>query len=571
MKKKSATLKLPVENRGCRDEADAPSMIAKPESALVLVGHGSTLNPDSSQPTHEHAGCIRRRGVFAEVHCAFWKEEPYLREVLRMVESAEVYVVPNFISEGYFTTEVIPRELRLLGKTTVFPRQVVHYCDPVGLHPSMTKLLLKRAAEVAPGVPRAETSLVIVGHGTGLNENSTKAIKDKVALIRGMECGFAEVLDAYMEEPPLVSDWLKLTACPNVVVVPFFIADGLHSWQDIPVLLGIEKEPGAAASEMDVFRHNPYELHGRRLFLSSAIGTEPLLADVILDQVEAFDAAEEKCGVGNAECGVEHPGCGEASSSSPSPFSSSSSKVPASARALGSDHRSRHADDAASPVHNLSAAFEKWLAAGGRRIGEVVILSQDDGSFLLRHEAEAASVDLARHTGPEAARELARYDAAGKFRPLKTAPTLRRGWEIAVPDTASLRQALDFLYPAAVANWWRWLEGEASAPTLRETLGRQTGIYRVTALIRDEDTIELVGGLCGKQCLRHVMWSLDGTAPWPHLSVNKQSAPGDRPEAGRPIPLLCFDTCPLLVGAARSIVRKHMKAAKEGDEPVMSS
>jgi sirohydrochlorin cobaltochelatase len=544
-------------------------MIAKPESALVLVGHGSTLNPDSSQPTHEHAGSIRRRGVFAEVHCGFWKEEPYLREVLRMVETADVYVVPNFISEGYFTTEVIPRELRLTGKTTVFRRQVVHYCDPVGLHPSMTKLLLKRAAEVAPGVPREETSLVIVGHGTGLNENSTKAIKDKVALIRGMECGFAEVLDAYMEEPPLVSDWLELTAAPNVVVVPFFIADGLHSWQDIPVLLGIEKEPGAAASEMDVFRHNPYERHGRRLFLSSAIGTEPLLADVILDQVEAFDAVEGllKCGLANVAGGAEYPERGEASSSS----SSSSSKIPPSARPPGSKHRSHHADDAASPAHNLSAAFENWLGAGGRRIGEVVIISRDDGSFLLRHEADAASVDLARHTGPEAARELARYDGAGKFRPLKTAPTLRRGWEIAVPDAASLRQALDFLYPAAVANWWRWFEGEASAPTLRETLGRQTGIYRVTALIRDEETVELVGGLCGKQCLRHVMWSLDGTAPWPNLTAGKQSAPRDRPEAGLPIPLLCFDTCPLLVGAARSIVRKRMKAAKEGDEPVMSS
>ena len=30
----------------------------------------------------------------------------------------EVYVVPNFISEGYFTQTVIPRELELDGRTT---------------------------------------------------------------------------------------------------------------------------------------------------------------------------------------------------------------------------------------------------------------------------------------------------------------------------------------------------------------------------------------------------------------------------------------------------------------------
>ena len=36
-----------------------------------------------------------------------------MREVFRMVESDLVYVVPVFISEGYFTQKVIPRELGL--------------------------------------------------------------------------------------------------------------------------------------------------------------------------------------------------------------------------------------------------------------------------------------------------------------------------------------------------------------------------------------------------------------------------------------------------------------------------
>lgn len=206
-----------------------------------------------------------------------------------MVDSPEVFIVPNFISEGYFTQEVIPREFGLTGRITQFPRHRAYYCDPVGLHPSMTKLLLKRAAEVAPGVAPHNASLIIVGHGTGLNENSTQAIKSQVRLIRNSGLGFAEVLDAYMEEAPLIADWLSLTTAPNVIVVPFFIADGLHSFQDIPVLLGIEKEPTAAASQTEVFRHNPYHLHGRRLYYSTAIGTEPLMAEVILDQVASFE------------------------------------------------------------------------------------------------------------------------------------------------------------------------------------------------------------------------------------------------------------------------------------------
>src|SRR5690606_9146385 len=102
------------------------------DAALVIVGHGSTLNPDSAVPTWEHADAIRRRGLFAEVQTAFWKEEPELRRVLRTVESREVYVVPNFISEGYFTQRVIPRELELEGPITRSGDRAIYYCDPVG-------------------------------------------------------------------------------------------------------------------------------------------------------------------------------------------------------------------------------------------------------------------------------------------------------------------------------------------------------------------------------------------------------------------------------------------------------
>lgn len=261
----------------------------KPRAALLVVGHGSTENPDSSTPYFDHADEIRRRGLFGEVHCCFWKEEPSLREAYYLTDMPELYVVPDFISEGYFTQDVIPRELELTGPTTAVHGKTVHYCAPVGVHPSMTGLLLRRAREVAPGTDPAATTLVIVGHGTGLNQNSAKAIKDQVARVAAAGAGYAAVTDAYMEEPPLIADWHRFAATPNVVVVPFFIADGLHSYQDIPVLLGIESTPGPAASQREVFRHNPHHLQGKTLYYSSAIGTERLIAEVILDQVRDFD------------------------------------------------------------------------------------------------------------------------------------------------------------------------------------------------------------------------------------------------------------------------------------------
>jgi sirohydrochlorin cobaltochelatase len=260
----------------------------KPTSALLIVGHGSTENPDSSTPYFDHADEIRSRGLFAEVHCCFWKEEPSMREAWYQIDTDEVYVVPDFISEGYFTQDVIPRELQLTGPTTTVRGKTFHYCLPVGIHRSMTDLIVKRAQEVAPSVDPAQTTLIITGHGTGLNQNSTKAIRDQAELIAATGT-YAAVLDAYMEEPPFIAEWDQMAHTPNVVVVPFFISDGLHSFQDIPVLLGIDNEVGAAASQREVFRQNPHHLRGKTLYYTSAIGTERLLADVILDQISDFD------------------------------------------------------------------------------------------------------------------------------------------------------------------------------------------------------------------------------------------------------------------------------------------
>ncbi len=261
-------------------------------SALLIAGHGSTVNPDSSAPTLALAATIRNRKLFFEVACCFWKEEPSLRDALVFFNDAaikDVYVVPNFISEGYFTQTVIPRELDLSGRVTERVNgQVWKYCEPVGTHAAMTDLLLKRVSDVAPDAPASETTLLIVGHGTDLNDNSAVAAKRQVDKIRALD-HFAEVLNVYMEEPPLVSDWMKLTNTKNVVVVPFFISDGLHSYQDIPVLLGIAEESASPTSGSRALRRNPHEMNGRALYYASAIGNDPRMVDVVIEQIEAFD------------------------------------------------------------------------------------------------------------------------------------------------------------------------------------------------------------------------------------------------------------------------------------------
>jgi sirohydrochlorin cobaltochelatase len=493
-----------------------------PHAALIIVGHGSTMNPDSSAPTYEHADAIRSLGLFAEVVCCFWKEEPNMREVFEMVESEVIYIVPNFISEGYFCQEVLPRELRLDGPVTKRGKKTIYYCDPVGIHANMMRLLLQRADEIAPGVLREETSLVIVGHGTSLNENSTKAIQDQVKLIREGGHGFAEVVDAYMEQAPLVAEWSQMTTSPNVVVVPFFIADGLHSYQDIPVLLGIMEETGAALSEGGSFGNNPHALHGRQLFYSNAIGTEPLLAAVILDQVADF----------NAKHGIEAP--------------------------TGEVKRSV-----------MEAKLAAMLEAGSVQVGEALIQANGDGGWVITHVKDAAAVsggegDWERWGRAEDARLIARNTAEGKFRAIHSAPTMRGGWRLDLADVGAVRRALDYLYPAALGVWMGMEAGEVKGTPLRQYLGRQTGMYRFSNGVTDEQIPLMAVKECGGgKCLRRIVWPLNEGVPLSEVAAEKTGAEvgyASERVGATCVPLVCIEPCPVIVGAARKLARGNFEA-----------
>ncbi|WP_256300343.1 CbiX/SirB N-terminal domain-containing protein [Haloarchaeobius salinus] len=262
--------------------------------ALVIVAHGSHLNPESSAPTYAHADTIRESGAFDEVREAFWKEEPSFRDALRTVESEAVFVVPLFISEGYFTEEVIPRELRLddwepelwdsdgtsASQATLYAEDVdktIHYCGPVGTHDAMSDVIVKRA-ETVTGDPDVGEGfgLAVVGHGTERNENSAKAIEYHADRIRATG-RFDEVKALYMDEEPEVDDVTDYFESEDVVVVPLFVADGYHTQEDIPEDMGLT----------DDYREGwdtPAEVDGHRIWYAGAVGTEEFMADVILER-----------------------------------------------------------------------------------------------------------------------------------------------------------------------------------------------------------------------------------------------------------------------------------------------
>ncbi|ELY73688.1 hypothetical protein C488_12838 [Natrinema pellirubrum DSM 15624] len=153
-------------------------------------------------------------------------------------------------------------------------------------------------------------------------------------------------------------------------------------------------------------------------------------------------------------------------------------------------------------------------------------------------DADTDLADLEVYDDPRDARELATYDGDGRYRPLKTAPTLPGGWAFTGLSGGDLVEAVEFFYPATVANWHRELRGNLDVDHWLETAERQTGIYDVIDELPREAVEWMAEACCvDSQCLRRREWEYE---EGDDLDVD-----------GGDGPFPCREPCSLVVAAAR--------------------
>jgi sirohydrochlorin cobaltochelatase len=210
-------------------------------------------------------------------------------------------------------------------------------------------------------------------------------------------------------------------------------------------------------------------------------------------------------------------------------------------------------------------------------LGQILIQKTNHG-FVLSHRGDEARKDLQTCRNAENALEIAKYDDAGDYRPLKTAPNLRHGWRLILQTLEELKRALDHFYPGRLAVFAAWKTGQLRTTNLRDTLDRQSGMYRVAAKISDEQIDDVVADFCRSDggCLRTILWKRDqlGTVSSTKLPNEKFDPTFDQTKAlGRSrssafaeatadkttpatatIPLLCQEACNLLVAECRKVV-----------------
>ena len=163
----------------------------------------------------------------------------------------------------------------------------------------------------------------------------------------------------------------------------------------------------------------------------------------------------------------------------------------------------------------MQNSIERCLDAaltGPLYFGQILIQKISAGGFVLSHRADKTLDELKTSRNAEDAIEIAKYDDAGNYRPLKTAPNLRHGWRLELDTLEELRRALDYFYPGRLAVFAAWKSGKLQTTPLRETLNRQSGMYRIAAKISDTQIDNLVADFCRSNggCLRTILWKRDG-------------------------------------------------------------
>jgi len=198
-------------------------------------------------------------------------------------------------------------------------------------------------------------------------------------------------------------------------------------------------------------------------------------------------------------------------------------------------------------------------------VGQISVQQREGVGFVLLHRDDASLNQLQTFRSAEDAINIAKYDQAGKYRPLKTAPNLCHGWRLELATLEELKRALDYFYPGRLAVFAEWKTGQLKTTPLRETLDRQSGMYRVAAKISDAQIDDVVAGFCRSNggCLRTILWKRDrnGAIASSKLPKEKFDLAVDqaamRPESTTPptVPLLCQEACNLLVAECRKVVK----------------
>jgi sirohydrochlorin cobaltochelatase len=203
------------------------------KTALLIAAHGERQPGAGNESTFRIARAVAAKGLVAEVVVGFINGAPTVAEALASLAARKVIVYPLFASNGYFTRD---RLVQILDEANGQNR-AIHILPPLGLDPSLPKLLADRAAHVTReyGFSPEAVAVILLAHGSRRNPASREATGWLASEIARREV-FRDVKIALLEERPHLQDAAQSIEGP-AIVMGIFSGSGLHGARDAPRLV----------------------------------------------------------------------------------------------------------------------------------------------------------------------------------------------------------------------------------------------------------------------------------------------------------------------------------------------
>lgn len=135
----------------------------------------------------------------------------------------------------------------------------------------------------------SKTGILLLSHGSRLPQGE-KVIKDYVDMYKNeypdipVDFGFMEIREPNIQQA--ISNLNKNNSLERIIVVPVFIAHGLHTKRDIPAILGIETDfDEEEHSNHNHHHHHHHHTHEKVDFDGEIILTDPLGADTRIFEI----------------------------------------------------------------------------------------------------------------------------------------------------------------------------------------------------------------------------------------------------------------------------------------------
>ena len=200
-------------------------------TALVLASHGSSANVSINQPMFDLANQISAEFASVFVTPAFLDGSPNVKTIVEEIQQDQIIAIPFMASNGYYTDVVFKKSL-------VHPEKKVHVTPAIGTYPVLVDFVQNRIVNLVRGLESANSTVVVVGHGTRKNQNSCRTTIELVKRLRTRLTGLT-IEFSFIDQNPSVGHVVSRITTENVIVIPFMMGLGPHVTQDIPDAFGI--------------------------------------------------------------------------------------------------------------------------------------------------------------------------------------------------------------------------------------------------------------------------------------------------------------------------------------------